>query len=321
MKTLKVILLLIVVAVIVHAAYVYSGIYDMGADASHWRVTEQVIDVLRDRSIETRIGNIRAPELEDPAMIADGAAHYAEMCVACHLAPGVEDTEIRKGLYPQPPKLADPWPADPRAQFWAIKHGIKLTAMPAWGKTHDDASIWAIVAFLKKLQGMTPEQYREITAGSAHAHGEGAEHEHEGEHEHGAEDHHAAADPASPEGAVDAFFAALTAGDAKTAEGWLTPDVLVYESGHKESSRDEYVSHHLKADMDFLAHAKVERLERASNGGPDTAWVTTRSRMRAEHEGKPVDLYSNETMVLTRDAAQGWRIRHIHWSSAEAKPP
>lgn len=144
------------------AAWLYSGAYDIGADAPHWALTEKLIDVLRDRSIETRLADIKVPNLDDPALIEVGTAHYVDMCVACHLAPGLEDTEIRQGLYPEPPKLADPWPSDPREQFWAIKHGIKLTAMPAWGKSHDDESIWGLVAFLKKLQGMTPEQFNDV---------------------------------------------------------------------------------------------------------------------------------------------------------------
>jgi mono/diheme cytochrome c family protein len=53
---------------------------------------------------------------------------------------------------------------DPRQAFWVIKHGIKMSAMPAWGLSHDDATIWSIVAFLKKLPDMTPEQYKEIVA-------------------------------------------------------------------------------------------------------------------------------------------------------------
>ena len=52
----------------------------------------------------------------------------------------------------------------PAEQFWIIKHGIKFTAMPAWGKTHSDSEIWGLVAFLQKLPTLTSEQYRQMTA-------------------------------------------------------------------------------------------------------------------------------------------------------------
>jgi mono/diheme cytochrome c family protein len=40
---------------------------------------------------------------------------------------------------------------DPAAAFWTIKHGIKATGMPAWGKSMGDEYIWGIVAFLDQL--------------------------------------------------------------------------------------------------------------------------------------------------------------------------
>jgi hypothetical protein len=90
------------------------------------------------------------------------------------------DNELRPGLYPHPRNLADhrhdaeqdPLAAHTSAarQFWIIKHGIKMTGMPAWGKTHDDATIWTTVTFLQKLPTLTAEQYREITQESEAAH-------------------------------------------------------------------------------------------------------------------------------------------------------
>ena len=315
MKTLKLLVILGLLIVAAKLAYLYSGAYDFGADAPHWPATEEIIELARERSIETRIGQIQVPKLDDPALIAEGAAHYGEMCMACHLAPGFHNSALRLGLYPQPPRLTEPDPdGDPREAFWAIKHGIKLTGMPAWGKSHDDEEIWAIVAFLKVLPTLTPEQYKQMTETGAHEHDDEAEsgHEHGGDHDHGA------AGDDKPEAAVDAFLDALAAGKAEEAAGWLAPDVLVYESGGKEGSRDEYVAQHLKADIEFLSKATTERLERAVNGGDETAWVTSRSRIRGHSGGKPADVVTDETMVLTR-GAEGWRIRHIHWSSRTAK--
>ena len=37
-----------------------------------------------------------------------------------------------------------------------------MTGMPAFGKTHPDDKIWAIVSFLEKLPGMTKEQYQAL---------------------------------------------------------------------------------------------------------------------------------------------------------------
>ena len=56
--------------------------------------------------------------------------------------------------------------------FWIIKHGVKLSAMPAWGKTHSDDLIWDMVAFAKALPNMSPEQYQAALASAPAEHDE-----------------------------------------------------------------------------------------------------------------------------------------------------
>lgn len=144
-------------------AFAYSGFYDIGADNHHWPLTYQVMQTVRDRSIHMRSQHIKVPNLDDPQLILKGAGQYAAMCTGCHLAPGTDQSELRAGMYPQPPKLSRIHVA-PQDAFWVIKHGIKMSAMPAWGGTHDDPTIWSMVAFLEKLPGMTPAEYKEIVA-------------------------------------------------------------------------------------------------------------------------------------------------------------
>jgi mono/diheme cytochrome c family protein len=103
-------------------------------------------------------------------MIADGASDYDAMCTGCHLAPGMAENEMRPGLNPKPPQLATLPRGDAAEQFWIIKHGIDMTGMPAWGKTHSDAEIWNMVAFLQKLPTLSPAQYRALVASSAGHH-------------------------------------------------------------------------------------------------------------------------------------------------------
>lgn len=154
---------IVAVLVLGGVLFVYSGVYDIGADEPHWPATHGFISTLRDRSIAVRSSDLQVPNLSDATLISKGAGQYAAMCVGCHLAPGKENSEIRPGLYPQPPNLAQVRIA-PRVAFWAIKHGIKMSAMPAWGATHDDATIWSMVAFLEKLPDLNSAQYKQIVA-------------------------------------------------------------------------------------------------------------------------------------------------------------
>lgn len=162
----------VVVVALLGMAFLYSGCYDIGADAPHIAPTRWILETLRERSIETRAKAIDVPDLGARAQIAEGARHYGEMCAGCHGAPGNEPSEIRKGLYPPAPDLTRAAP-DPAQAFWTVKHGIKMSGMAAWGPTHGDRKVWAIVAFLQALPGMSAEEYDALTRGEEHEHEDG----------------------------------------------------------------------------------------------------------------------------------------------------
>ncbi|QPI75769.1 c-type cytochrome [Sphingobium sp. Cam5-1] len=150
---------------------VYVGAYDIGADSPHTRPVYWLIEQLRDRSIAVRARNVGVPaNLTDMKRLQSGAGLYTEMCSGCHLAPGLEKSEISQGLYPKAPELFREPQRSPREQFWIIKHGVKLTAMPAWGKTHSDELIWDMVAFVRQLPKMTPAQYQAALASAPEDH-------------------------------------------------------------------------------------------------------------------------------------------------------
>lgn len=212
MKTIKVLAVLAVIGGAAAAGFIYSGAYNIAQDEPHWPVTFKLIETLRERSIGTHAKGVEVPKLDDPALISEGAEHYSAMCTGCHLAPGMEDTEIRAGLYPQPPNLSAHEHGESHAemdvaamaarQFWIIKHGVKMTAMPAWGASHDDNAIWGLVAFLQKLPGMKPEEYAALTGsgddGHDHDADEGSGHAaHSHTHAHGQEPDSGHADGAS----------------------------------------------------------------------------------------------------------------------------
>jgi ketosteroid isomerase-like protein len=128
----------------------------------------------------------------------------------------------------------------------------------------------------------------------------------------------AAEKPRGPEEVVAAFQESLSRGDRAGVIGVLAPDVVIFESGGAELSRDEYASHHLGADMEFSKATKREVIDRKSGAAEDAAWVLTRSRTSGTFRDKQVDLNGTETMLL-RKTGDGWRIVHIHWSSAKAQ--
>lgn len=173
-------LVVLIVLVLAAGAFVWSGLYNIGADDPHMRATYTLLETLRERSIEARASQLTVPDLSDPVKITQGAGNYNAMCVGCHLAPGITETELSKGLYPAPPNLAKE-PVDSAHAFWVIKHGIKASGMPAWGKSMEDDYVWNMAAFLQKLPALDAAQYRDLVAhsgGHSHGGGETAGHEH-----------------------------------------------------------------------------------------------------------------------------------------------
>jgi mono/diheme cytochrome c family protein len=162
---------LLLLVIVGAGVFIWSGAYNVAADEPHWPLTKYAMETVRDRSIAAHASGIAVPDLDDESLIRAGAGNYDAMCTGCHLKPGLEKTEQSDGLYPAPPDLAHDRIDDPAAAFWVIKHGIKMTGMPAWGKSMDDDYIWGMVAFLQRLPDMSRDRYEELVkASGGHQH-------------------------------------------------------------------------------------------------------------------------------------------------------
>jgi mono/diheme cytochrome c family protein len=184
-KALLIIVAALVALVALGALIVGTGVYNVAASEPHTGFVYRILETTRARSIAARASDIEVPKLDDPAMVRRGAGNYDAMCVGCHLAPGKAESELSSGLYPTPPDLTEHAHVEPAEMFWAIKHGIKFTGMPAWGKSMKDPYIWDLVAFVRKLPSLSPQQYAaEVAASEGHSHGGGESESHS--HDEGA---------------------------------------------------------------------------------------------------------------------------------------
>lgn len=116
---------------------------------------------------------------------------------------------------------------------------------------------------------------------------------------------------------VGRFGRALRSADRVAVLDCLAPDVVIYEHGGAELSRDEYASHHLDGDLAYLAEIDVRVVDRKVLGGTDRAIVLTRTESSGHYKGKPVASRGTETLVLER-RGERWLIVHVHWSSARS---
>ncbi|MGZ3497108.1 MAG: c-type cytochrome [Vulcanimicrobiaceae bacterium] len=111
-----------------------------------------------------------APKMQNPVAENDenllaGIKLYGENCAVCHgTAKGDDDnaSKIAKGLYQKPPQLAKDGVEDDPAgvTYWKVKHGIRMTGMPAFTQTLSDTQIWQVSLFLKHMDHLTPAPER-----------------------------------------------------------------------------------------------------------------------------------------------------------------
>lgn len=115
---------------------------------------------------------------------------------------------------------------------------------------------------------------------------------------------------------VKAFHTALSKGDSARALTLLADDAVILESGYVEQ-RSEYRSQHLPEDIKFAIAVASKRgpLQVMIRGA--TAWTAGTSTSKGRFNGKAIDSFGAESMVLTKGTI-GWRIRAIHWSSHKA---
>ena len=169
MKFLLGALFTVFVAIVSVFAIVTSGVVYVGADQEHSPMMFSFLETARNRSIANASKDIVVPDLEK-VDISSGGADYKDMCAGCHLSPGVDKTDFSESLYPKPPnftkaEIVKRYQTEDGAKqsFWAIKHGIMASGMPAWGASHDDARMWAMVAFIRALPKLDEAQYTMLT--------------------------------------------------------------------------------------------------------------------------------------------------------------
>lgn len=112
---------------------------------------------------------------------------------------------------------------------------------------------------------------------------------------------------------IEAFRSALRAGDSTAVISLLHPEVRIYEGGHAET-RDEYRSGHLRGDIAFLRAVTSEKTWDHLEVEGDLALYMSEDRKTGTYRDREIDSRGTETIVLAM-TPEGWRIRHIHWSS------
>ncbi len=147
------------------------GGYNVAATERHSPMMASLLHGAMRESVRQRAAGIEVPAPVDEERLSEGFIHFNAMCIECHGGPGIEPGESGQGLEPRPPSLAraaQRWSA--AELFWIVKHGVRMTGMPAFGPTHSDEQLWDIVAVLQQLPHLDAQSYRARVAPSRGSH-------------------------------------------------------------------------------------------------------------------------------------------------------
>jgi mono/diheme cytochrome c family protein len=139
-------------AVALGLGVVFLGLAPMNADQRPSTIEARVLGT----ALREAVGH-QAAEVEEPLPplsddLANGGEIYQEMCSRCHGEVGKTSSRLGSSFYPPAPQLpghGSEW--SERELFWIIKHGIRNTAMPAWGSLLSDGDIRQVAALVKRF--------------------------------------------------------------------------------------------------------------------------------------------------------------------------
>jgi mono/diheme cytochrome c family protein len=88
--------------------------------------------------------------------LLEGGKLYWDGCAGCHGKPGKPGED--RSHYPRVPQLAQVGTqySEPE-MYWIIKHGIRMTAMSAYGPFYSDKQMWALASFLRRINNLPPD--------------------------------------------------------------------------------------------------------------------------------------------------------------------
>ena len=127
------------------------GLYPIGADNPPGSLERALAGRAMDRYAEKHRPAGDNPVQITPDNLTEGAKEYEEHCAFCHGGAKAKISPMQDKLNPPAPQLIDRIPHDDEAWlFWVIKHGVRMTGMPAWDGILSDEEIWKTIAFIKR---------------------------------------------------------------------------------------------------------------------------------------------------------------------------
>ena len=128
------------------------GMLPVRADVAPSRLETRVLGSALHAAVARNAPSGPSPLPASDENVIAGAKTYRAMCSRCHGESKESDNTYGRSFYPPAPQLPLTRLSYSDSEiFWIVKHGIRNTAMPAWGKLLSDEEIWQVITLLRRF--------------------------------------------------------------------------------------------------------------------------------------------------------------------------
>jgi mono/diheme cytochrome c family protein len=148
--------------------YFCVGFADAQSDVAPSAMETRMMGAAVHAAVARSAAKLAAP-IVDNDMLVKGGKLYVEGCQGCHGEFGKPFGEDHSH-YPRVPQLPYSGTQYTEPQiYWVVKHGIRMTAMSAYGRFYSEEQLWSIAAFLQEIRSLPLGVAERILAKSANA--------------------------------------------------------------------------------------------------------------------------------------------------------
>jgi mono/diheme cytochrome c family protein len=134
-----------------------TGLMSLTADQHPGRLETKIASRVLDTNMERLAPRSESPLPATDANLMEGMRFYVMNCALCHGSRDKKESVLGRSFYPPAPQLViDPMDDPEWHIFYAAKHGIRWTGMPAWDKSANDDELWKVTMFLSRVDKLPP---------------------------------------------------------------------------------------------------------------------------------------------------------------------
>lgn len=136
---------------------------DWGASRPPGAIEETLAQNVLGRWVHRNADSSANPFSPTPENLKAARTEYEEHCAACHALDGSARNRFEADFSPPVAKLTGGVQKLSDSElYFIVAHGIRNTAMPAFGKAHSPDDIWRSVLWVRHLANLTPSEKADI---------------------------------------------------------------------------------------------------------------------------------------------------------------